>query len=152
MSQAPRIFWNLSNHRLADAWSPAQAEAARVWEGLRLEPRDFPFPPVDPEAKSEAVQALAEATLRGLEATGARPGEPVLVMGEFTLAFELVGRLAQRGLVPVTATTRRDATQQLQPDGSVSMVHQFRFVRFRRYGMPMEIIFPGSAPIDWWAV
>ncbi len=133
MSHGPHIFWNLSNHPIADAWSPAQFEAARTWEGLSLEPKDFPFPAVDPEAGSETVQALAESTLQALEAAGAQPGEPVLVMGEFTLAFHLTQLLTQRGLTPVTATTRRNATQHLQQDGSVSMVHQFHFVRFRRY-------------------
>lgn len=133
MSHPPRVFWNLSNHCVAEAWSPSQLAAAGNWEGLELEPRDFPFPAVDPEAAPEAVKGLAETTLEGLEAAGARPGEPVLVMGEFTLTFHMVRRLAQRGLVPITATTRRDATQQVQPDGTVSLVHHFRFVRFRRY-------------------
>ncbi len=130
----PRTFWNVSNHGLDAAWSPAQRAAAQAWAGdgvLAL--REIPFPAVDPQADTAEVAALAEATVRALEAAGARPGEPVLVMGEFTLAFALVALLKARGLVPVTATTHREASEELRPDGTVAMTHRFRFVRFRRY-------------------
>ena len=133
MDKTPATFWNLSNHPIGEAWSAGQIEAARGWEALGLEPRDWPFPAVDPEAGPLDVRNLAEATVAALLAAGAVASEPVLVMGEFSLVWNLVGLLAARGLVPVTATTRREASQLLQADGSVLMAHQFRFVRFRRY-------------------
>ena len=133
MAQPPRTFWNLSNHPIALSWAATQCEAARAWDGLRLEPRDFPFPPVDPAADAQEVLVQGEAALEALIGAGARAGEPVLVMGEFTLVFQMVKGLLRRGLVPVTATTHREATQELLADGSVGMVHRFRFMRFRRY-------------------
>ena len=133
MTQPPHVFWNLSNHPISGTWAPGQYEAAQEWEGLRLEPRDFPFPAVAPTADAEEVIQLAEAALQALVAAGATVGEPVLVMGEFTLVYQLVKRLIRRGLVPITATTHREATQELLGDGSVGMAHRFRFVRFRRY-------------------
>jgi hypothetical protein len=38
------------------------------------------------------------------------------------------------GLVPVYATTQRQAREKKMPDGSVQMSHVFRFKRFRIYG------------------
>lgn len=133
MATVSRPFWNLSNHPVAETWSEAQVAAARTWEGASFEPQDVPFPAVEPTLDTGALSGLALATLRHLVEAGGRPGDPVLVQGEFSLTFHLVRLLAERGFQPVTATSRRVAEQRMHPDGRVDLVHQFRFVRFRRY-------------------
>jgi len=129
----PAVFWNLSNHASNRSWSEAQVAAARVWGGSPRLIRDVPFPLVDPESSREEVLRLAEVVRRSLLEAGALPGDPALVMGEFSLVHALVSLLQAEGLVPLTATTRRDATEELRPDGSVVMTHSFCFVRFRPY-------------------
>ena len=128
------VFWNLSNHASTGNWSEQQKAAARAWgdPGPRTI-RDVPFPAVDPEAGPAAIHRMAEDLSGRLIASGARPGDPILVMGEFSLAFELVGLLKAAGLVPLTATSAREATETLLPDGSVELRHCFRFVQFRPY-------------------
>jgi hypothetical protein len=127
-------FWNLSNHGLRESWTAEQIAAAKAWgEGAPNHLEDFPFPQVDPTADIAAVVALAARTLAGLQAAGARPGEAVMLMGEFTLACALVPRLQAAGLVPVVATSVREARASVEADGSVVQEHRFRFVRFRPY-------------------
>ena len=112
-----------------------QVAAAREWAGkdICLELKGLPFPYVDPNASTDQVMRLAESTLERLESAGALPGEPVMVMGEFTLVSALVTLLKARGYVPLVATTHREALENLQADGSVSTTHRFRFVNFRPY-------------------
>ena len=126
-------FWNLSNHSVHSAWTPAQKAAAEAWGGESRILREIPFPAVDPEADHQAVGELAERVMGALLEAGARPGDPIMVMGEFTLTHALVLRLKAAGLVPVTATTHREATERRQGDGSLVIQHTFRFVRFRQY-------------------
>ena len=126
-------FWNLSNHSVQSAWTPTQKAAAEAWGGEIQSLREIPFPAVDPEADPQAVAELAERVMVALREAGARPGDPIMVMGEFTLTHALVLRLKAAGLVPVTATTRREATERRQDDGSLVIQHTFRFVRFRAY-------------------
>lgn len=129
-----KTFWNLSNHPIASSWSSEQQAAARQWHDAdELELRDFPFPNVDPIATKTEVQELADSTVSALLEAGALAGEPVMVMGEFTLAFALVERLKAAGIIPVTASTEREAREECLPDGRRRMEHFFRFVAFRAY-------------------
>jgi hypothetical protein len=52
-----------------------------------------------------------------------------MVQGEFTLAHALVGRLRQRGISCLAATTRREVIGHA---GGVKTT-RFEFVRFREY-------------------
>jgi hypothetical protein len=64
----------------------------------------------------------------------ARPGDLVLVQGEFGASYLMVKFAFDSGLVPVYATTKRVASETLQPNGAVVLTHQFKHLRFRRYG------------------
>lgn len=127
------VFWNLTNHASGRVWSDDQTRTACRWEGIDREIRDFPFPSVPPEADRQAILRMGTDIVRSLIDLGAQRGDPVLVMGEFSLVHCLVNLLQAKGLVPLTATSRREAVETLQPDGSVTMAHRFRFVRFRPY-------------------
>jgi CRISPR-associated protein Csx16 len=120
----PPVFVNLSNHSCAD-WDAAQRAAA-----LELAPeiRDWPFPEVPPEAEAEEITALADEIVARL--AGELPGAAhAMVQGEFTLAHALVGRLRQRGISCLAATTRREVVGQA---GGIKTT-RFEFVRFREY-------------------
>ncbi len=64
----------------------------------------------------------------------ARPGDFLLVQGDFGATWLMVRFALRIGLVPVYSTTRRAAAEEPQPDGSVHLTHRFQHVRFRRYG------------------
>jgi len=131
----PNLFWNLSNHPWDVSWSRSQKKAAMGWAGpgVHLQPRDHPFPPVDPGADLAGILALAGHTVDAIKAAGGRPGEPILVQGEFSLVLALVPWLQEEGLVPLCATSRRVAHEELRPDGTVLRSNIFQFVQFRRY-------------------
>jgi len=65
----------------------------------------------------------------------ARPGDPVLIQGDFGACCLLVRFAMERGLVPVYSTTTREATEEMQPDGTIKLTHRFQHRIFRKYGV-----------------
>ena len=65
----------------------------------------------------------------------ARPGDFVLIQGDFGACFLMAVFSMDNGLVPLYSTTRRHAAEELQTDGRVKLIHHFRHERFRRYGV-----------------
>lgn len=62
-----------------------------------------------------------------------KPGDFVLVQGDFGACHWIVQAAFALGLVPIYATTRREAVENHLPDGTVQLTHQFRHVIFRKY-------------------
>jgi hypothetical protein len=58
----------------------------------------------------------------------------VLIQGDFGATFLMVNFAFEKGLIPIHSTTEREATEELQPDGSVRLSHRFLHKRFRKYG------------------
>ncbi len=120
----PLVFVNLSNHP-SERWGDAQKQAATA---LAPEIHDWPFPPVPPEADTEEIAELADGIVDGIARQ--YPGiTHAMVQGEFTLVNTLVRKLQQRGIVCLSATTRRDV---IEADGDIKTT-RFEFVRFREY-------------------
>lgn len=74
------------------------------------------------------------APIRKWVADEGRPGDHVLIQGDFGACHLLVNWAAENGFTPVYATTRREAVETQEPDGSVKMTHHFKHQMFRRYG------------------
>ncbi len=125
-------FFLLFSHELSES---QKADARSTWGIGR-----FLSPPHEIQALWSQIPAdLAEIRpclipvmdwLSGL----ARPGDLVLIQGDFGATHLMVGHALTLGLIPVYATTVREATEEKQPDGSIRMEHRFRFRRFRVYG------------------
>jgi hypothetical protein len=64
----------------------------------------------------------------------ARPGDFLLIQGDFGATYLMVNFALENGLVPIYSTTERQALERHGPDGSVQLSHTFRHCRFRRYG------------------
>jgi hypothetical protein len=79
------------------------------------------------------LRSYLEPILRWLEPTSQR-GDFVLIQGDFGASYLVVSHALDLGLVPIYATTVREASEELQSDGSVALTHRFRHVRFRKYG------------------
>lgn len=90
----------------------------------------------EPEGLFEALDAV-----RQWLAGNARPGDYVLIQGDFGACWLMVRYARENRLHPVYSTTRRQAEELHQPDGTVKLVHHFRHVRFREYGVE-ETVWP----------
>ncbi len=65
----------------------------------------------------------------------AKPSDHVLIQGDFGACYLMVEAAFRKKLIPIYATTRREAAEEHQPDGSVRLTHHFSHVIFRRYGV-----------------
>jgi hypothetical protein len=61
-------------------------------------------------------------------------GDYALIQGDFGACYLLVRFALKQGLVPVYSTTQREAEEEIQPDGAVTLIHHFQHRIFRRYG------------------
>ncbi len=120
MGQSKDIFLNISNHP-SSSWAPQQLDAARR---IAPEVRDLTFPHVDPLLDETSIGAMAGDILAKVpQRTGA-----CMVQGEFTLTWNVVKGLQERGIPCYAATTRRKV--RLEGGRKIS---EFQFVRFRRF-------------------
>ena len=123
-------FLVLFNHTLTDAQRDDAAkslgvsafiepppELRAIWSGL------------PPEA--ETLAPTLAPLFAWLEQNG-RPGDHLLVQGDFGATFLLAQKALALGLVPLYSTTRREAEEERVGD-AVRLSHRFRHVRFRRY-------------------
>ena len=62
-----------------------------------------------------------------------KKGDYVLIQTEFGVTFYLVDFCLKNGFIPVYATSNRIYEESINPDGSVSRKHIFKFVKFRKY-------------------
>jgi hypothetical protein len=81
----------------------------------------------------EIIEGYLEP-IRNWMVKAARPGDYVLIQGDFGATFLMVKFAFERGLIPVYSTTERVADEEHGPDGRVRLVHNFRHVRYRKYG------------------
>ncbi|HOV84917.1 MAG TPA: CRISPR-associated protein Csx20 [Syntrophobacteraceae bacterium] len=122
----------LFNHSL----TPAQEAEARETLGVS----NFLHPPESVRELWRNIPPEAE-TLAGYLAPveewvkeAAKPGDAVLIQGDFGATCLMVRFAREIGLDPVYSTTERRAVEEPQPDGSIRLIHHFRHKRFRRYG------------------
>jgi len=64
----------------------------------------------------------------------AQKGDLVLIQGDFGATFLMVNHALSLGLIPVYATTQRQARDNILSDGRIETHHVFKFKRFRVYG------------------
>ncbi len=62
------------------------------------------------------------------------PGDFLLIQGDFGACWLVAKHAAQAGIIPLYATTRREAEERHATDNGVKITHTFRHVRFRQYG------------------
>jgi len=122
----------LFNHAL----TPAQQEDAMASLGVN----ETIFPPGEIRSLWSQVPPSLEgiseylAPVRDWLVSAGGEGDYVLVQGEFGATYLIVRFCMEHGLIPIYATTRREAVEERRPDGSVELKHRFAHVRFRLYG------------------
>lgn len=131
-AQKEKTLIQLFSHQL----TPDQRQSAREEFGVT----DFQAPPkwiqhlwsqVPPG--DTRISSFISPVKTWLEET-THQGDLVLIQGDFGATYLMVNHAFSLGLVPVYATTQRQAREEKMPDGSVRMSHVFRFKRFRIYG------------------
>ena len=120
-----KIFINFTNHPSKD-WEENQIKAARGYGEIV----DVPFPMVEAECTEAEVDELAHGFCRRICAY-----EPVAVLcqGEFSLAYQVIHLLKEKGITVLAACSQRDVREEKKEDGSMEKTAIFRFVRFREY-------------------
>ncbi len=133
MASPPSRLFVLLNHQLTPGQRQALAPELGVNEVILLPPalqaRWGRIPADLPE-----LSAFLEP-LREWLAAQARAGDFVLIQGDFGATYLMVQFAREQGLVPVYATTRRLAREEVRPDGTVKTTRCFVHQRFREYGV-----------------
>ena len=62
------------------------------------------------------------------------PGDFLLVQGDFGACCLVADHAERAGIIPVYATTHRQAKERHTRHGQVKIEHTFEHIRFRRYG------------------
>jgi len=132
MTDKPRSLFLIFNHTFTDAQEADARRSLNVEEIVPLPQRLRDLWSSIPPDLGEIGHYLAP--LREWLDGRARPGDYVLVQGDFGACYLMVEHVRKLGLAPVYSTTRREANEEAGPDGTVRLTHNFRHERFRRYG------------------
>ena len=133
------MMFNISNHPChaeRTTWSPEQIEAARELCGDGI--IDIPFPSVTPDMTNEQLMSIAREVARDIAGQigikrFVKGACGCMVAGQFQLTFAIVSELQKLGIPCYTGDSIRVAEEVVQPDGSVAVVHHFKFAGFREY-------------------
>lgn len=82
------------------------------------------------------LESLADylGDTRAWLARTAKPGDYVLVQGDYGATYLMARFALEQGYIPVYSTTTRQANERVLPSGEVRVTHDFRHRIFRRYG------------------
>jgi len=95
------------------------AEVSRCWANI----------PPEPESISDILKPVFSWIDRSVSTN-----DFLLVQGDFGACYLVLEHIRGSGVVPVYATTRRQAVEQHLDDNTVQLTHTFSHVRFRKYG------------------
>ena len=118
------IFINHTNHPSIH-WVPKQCRAASLFGVVQ----DFPFPEINPDWDEEKVLQLARENCKKILAVHPKA---VLCQGEFSYCYNLIKMLKEKGIVVLSACSKREA-QEWKEGGQTVKKATFSFVRFRKY-------------------
>jgi hypothetical protein len=126
----------LFNHCLTEA-QKTDARASLGVDRILLPPPEISrrWAEIPPDAEDLASHLAPVSAWLG---NAARPGDFVLIQGEFGATFLMVNEAIRLGLVPVYSTTIRQAVEQHLPDGQVKISHIFSHVRYRKYASSIK--------------
>lgn len=137
-----RLFL-LFNHRLTAQQEDAAREQLRI-EGFVMPPEHILKLWGQVPADLPQIGDVLTPVVDWLESEG-RAGDFVLIQGDFGACFWMVQAAFHLQLIPIYATTCREATENHLPDGSIQVVHHFRHVLYRRYERwPEKALRPSS--------
>ncbi len=119
------------SHRLTDEQKNQAKEQLRIKECIYLPvPLQGLWSNIPPDTRSikDYLAPIAEWLIGD-----ARPGDFVLIQGDFGATYIMVNLALSKGLVPVYATTKRDAEEMIGPNGEIQLIKKFSHVQYRQY-------------------
>ena len=126
-------FFLLFNHKLSSAQKDEAEKEFHVHQAIEM-PAQLKQLWQQVPAESEALKEYL-APFREWICENARKNDLVLVQGDFGATYLMVNFAFEKGLIPVYATSVRNAVERNLDDGTVKMEHIFSFCRFRQYGL-----------------
>ncbi|MDY6853455.1 MAG: CRISPR-associated protein Csx20 [Thermodesulfobacteriota bacterium] len=129
---SPSLFL-LFNHAL----TPLQEQDARASLGIRRI--------ISPPSQLKDIWSTLPADIISLSnylkpvqdwlSNQAKDNDYVLIQGDFGACYIMVNFAFEHGLIPIYSTTKREAKEDHNSDGSVHLVHRVEHVIFRKYGV-----------------
>lgn len=127
------MLYNITNHPVdGGTWSPEQIDVAtKLFGGIV----DVGFPATTPDMSDKEMTRVAEEVARDIAGMARRDGgkAAAMVAGHYVMTCYLVRELQFRGIECYVGDSNRIAEEQVQPDGTVAIVHKFQFAGFRKY-------------------
>lgn len=119
------MFVNFSNHP-SSLWGKEQLEASREFGEIV----DVPFPLIDASLDEDEITIMAAKYLERIMASGP---DCVMCQGEFTLAYQVIRGLREKGVKVVAACSERKSEEKRLEDGTTQRLTVFKFVKYRFY-------------------
>ena len=123
---SPKVFVNFSNHP-SSVWREKQKSSALSYADEII---DIPFPSVDPNLGPDEIAQLGD---KYVDQILSKSAVVVMCQGEFSLSYYVVRQLEKRGIVCLSACSRRNVLEKVLEDGRTRKEVEFEFVRFREY-------------------
>lgn len=127
----PDLFL-LFNHLLTDAQA-GQARQELGVENIVMPPEEISRCWANIPPEPESIRDILEPVFSWIN-TSVSPGDFLLVQGDFGACHLVLEHISSTGIIPVYATTRRQAVEKRIDDDTVQLTHRFSHVRFRTYG------------------
>lgn len=130
------MFFNISNHPAhaeKTTWSAEQIHAAADLTG-DAQIVDMGFPACTPDMSDEQLRGIAHEIARDI--AGMADGSQrhaAMVAGHYAMTVYVVAELQAAGIACYIGDSIRVAEEQVQPDGTVAIMHRFQFAGFRKY-------------------
>ncbi len=128
-----RKMFLLFNHQLSSAQKIQAEKQFCIQQFFEMPPqlkRLWQQVPADTDTLSDYI-----APFKTWLSDNTNQGDVVLVQGDFGVTYAMVQFAFGQNLQPVYATSVRTASEKIQADGSIKLVHIFNFCRFRQYGV-----------------
>ena len=132
------MFFNISNHPChveKSTWTDEQIQTAiSMTDDERIV--DWSFPAVTPDMNDEQLQVVANKVAKHISemaCLNGNHGHAAMVAGHYAMTIYLVAALQRYGIPCYIGDSVRVAEEQVQPDGTIAIVHRFQFAGFRKY-------------------
>ena len=122
-----KTLFVLMNHELLPAQYQDAIESLGVTSAVSISDVNWSQISPDDETISHSLEGYKQALIKQ-----AQQEDFLLVQGDFGATYHMIRFARSLGLIPIYATTKRHATQEIV-DGAVITKREFIHVRFREY-------------------
>ena len=133
MNPMPNSLFLIFNHRLTQIQKDDARASLGVGHIINLPPdleKLWQQIPVDLSKIDDYL-----APIKTLLSEQASMSDYVLIQGDFGATFIMVKFAFENGLIPIYSTSRREAVEEHNDEGTVKLTHNFKHVMFRKYGV-----------------